>query len=336
MSFWGACNAMSFLGGGWYYIRLKITKKEDDKIALPDIKSVSISNISLFPNIELESTNLNIENSDKEKPSKAFMAMFMGFVDGDGYIEIGPQKQYHKDKSKIGNPESTIRARLVIRLHVRDTSLLEYFQKILNTGKITFLVKENQKRLIFTKASLETVILPLIKEYNLSYYTYNRLKQNYNLKFIIDNKLSHWSDLDLKTLNSKFETHYEELTKTNLLPLMIKNIDFQNWVVGFSMAEAWFGSKPSSPNTRYFQIRQTGAENLYLLKAICLLVTGRDAYKMNPDKDNSYQLVISANAEILKVIAFFSSNSLHPLYGYKAIQFATFCIARSGGETGKI
>lgn len=30
------------------------------------------------------------------KPKNKFMSMFMGLVDGDGYIEIGPQKQYNK------------------------------------------------------------------------------------------------------------------------------------------------------------------------------------------------------------------------------------------------
>ncbi len=29
-------------------------------------------------------------------PGKKFMSMFVGLVDGDGWIEIGPQKQYHK------------------------------------------------------------------------------------------------------------------------------------------------------------------------------------------------------------------------------------------------
>ena len=31
--------------------------------------------------------------NSKNLPTKEFMAMFMGLVDGDGYIEIGEQKQ---------------------------------------------------------------------------------------------------------------------------------------------------------------------------------------------------------------------------------------------------
>ena len=49
---------------------------------------------------------------------------------GDGYIEIGPQKQYNKlTKSPV---KSTIRARLVVRLHNRDADLLSYIKKVVN------------------------------------------------------------------------------------------------------------------------------------------------------------------------------------------------------------
>lgn len=59
----------------------------------------------------------------------------LGLFDGDGYIEIGPQKQYNKS----GNtPRSTIRARLVIRLHSIDVSLLTYLTKVL--GVVLFLI----------------------------------------------------------------------------------------------------------------------------------------------------------------------------------------------------
>lgn len=30
------------------------------------------------------------------KPDKKFMGMFLGFIDGDGYFDIGEQKQYNK------------------------------------------------------------------------------------------------------------------------------------------------------------------------------------------------------------------------------------------------
>jgi hypothetical protein len=42
------------------------------------------------------------------------MEKFIGILDGDGYIEIGPQKQYNTGPNN--KPKSTIRIRIVLRL----------------------------------------------------------------------------------------------------------------------------------------------------------------------------------------------------------------------------
>jgi hypothetical protein len=76
--------------------------------------------------------------------------MFMGLVDGDGYIEIGPQKQSNKSNNLHVQPKSTIRARLVIRLHNRDSALLNYLTDVLGVGSISSLDSNNQTRLIFS------------------------------------------------------------------------------------------------------------------------------------------------------------------------------------------
>lgn len=60
-----------------------------------------------------------------KKLDKKFLAMFMGFIDGDGYFDIGEQKQYNK-KTKAP-ARSTIRIRLASNLNIRDLALLEYF-----------------------------------------------------------------------------------------------------------------------------------------------------------------------------------------------------------------
>jgi len=115
--------------------------------------------------------------------------MFIGFVDGDGYFDIGSQKQTNK-KTKIP-AESTIRIRLSISLHNRDLALLNYFVKTLGVGKITPNVKREQVRVLFYKNELITVILPLIKEYNLKFLTYQRAEQFSKLNFILDNSIIH-------------------------------------------------------------------------------------------------------------------------------------------------
>jgi hypothetical protein len=118
-----------------------------------------------------------------------FMAMFLGLVDGDGYIEIGPQKQYQK-KTKV-LVKSTIRSRLVIRLHNRDRELLKFLVSKLNVGSLSELKKENQVRLIFTKSDLVNVILPLMTSFNLQFLTYNRQMQFLLLTHIYNNNIMH-------------------------------------------------------------------------------------------------------------------------------------------------
>ena len=136
-------------------------------------------------------------------PDKKFMSMFRGLVDGDGYIEIGPQKQYFPAKLTKSPAKSTIRARLVIRMHTRDTALLTYLTKVLGVGSLSSLDSVNQTRLIFTpwprtaaagaeaKRDLVTVIIPLIKLYNLQFLTINRDRQYALLNYILENNIVH-------------------------------------------------------------------------------------------------------------------------------------------------
>ena len=96
------------------------------------------------------------------KPDKNFMSMLMGLVDGDGYIEIGPQKQYNKSSVL---PKSTIRARLVIRLNNRDRDLLVYITKVLG-GRFNFKfrfrksnqINHLQKRFIHCNNTINKII----------------------------------------------------------------------------------------------------------------------------------------------------------------------------------
>lgn len=120
------------------------------------------------------------------------MSMFVGLVDGDGYIEIGPQKQYNKSTELPFPAKSTIRARLVIRLHNRDTALLTNLSKVLGVGSISNLTSVNQTRLIFSKKDLVAVIIPLMKLYNLQFLTGNRARQFALLNHIIKNQITHF------------------------------------------------------------------------------------------------------------------------------------------------
>jgi len=118
------------------------------------------------------------------------MAMFIGFLDGDGYFDIGEQKQYNKKTKTL--VKSTIRLRLASNVNVRDTYLLEYFVKVLGVGKISNMSGEREQvRIIFSKKDLISVILPLIKEYNLKFLTSQRVKQFAIFNYIIENSITH-------------------------------------------------------------------------------------------------------------------------------------------------
>jgi hypothetical protein len=243
------------------------------------------------------------------KPDKKFMALFMGFIDGDGYFDIGEQKQYNRDKTLA---KSTIRIRLATNIHIRDLSLLEYFVKVLGVGKISKMSGREQVRVIFSKKDLITVILPLIKEYNLQFLTYQRVNQFALLNYILENSITRWIDVDFK------EPKFISIPIHDLVQLDF----FTDWLVGFTIAEGSFGLK--SDGSAFYQLKQTGIDNVYILKAACWVITGREAYPMKADSVDAYQLSLSSRIDIEKVVSFFSTPNNHPLTGYKLTQYVVW------------
>ena len=103
------------------------------------------------------------------------MEIFIGILDGDGYIEIGPQKQYNKNPNN--QPKSTIIIRLGTNLHERDKEFLELIVTKLGVGKIDYSKSKNQYRLVFYQRDILSVIYPYMKSNNIEFLTYNRRKQ---------------------------------------------------------------------------------------------------------------------------------------------------------------
>lgn len=243
------------------------------------------------------------------------MAMFIGFMDGDGYFDIGEQKQYNKNKTLA---RSTIRVRLASNVNVRDLTLLEYFTKSLGVGKIDYsmMAGRQQVRVIFTKKDLFTVIIPLIKEYDLMFLTSQRAKQFAQVNYINENNITHWNEFNFK----------ESVFVAKSVQDLVKLDYYANWLVGFTMAEGSFGIKED--NSAFYQLKQSGFDNLNLLKAASLLITGEESNRIfNPDSRGAYQLSLSSKKNIEQVIYFFSSPDHHPLYSYKLDQYLTFISA---------
>lgn len=234
-------------------------------------------------------------------------------MDGDGYFDIGEHKQYNKvTKAHV---KSTIRIRLASNVHVRDLPLLEYFTQVLGVGKISPMSGREQVRVIFSKKDLVTVILPLIKKYNLQFLTSQRVKQYLFLNYILDNSIVQWENVNFQG------SEYTPIPWRDLV-----NLDFfANWLVGFTIAEGSFGVKTNL--SAFYQIRQTGEDNLDLIKAACWTIAGREAKPIKADSANSYQLTLSSKVDIQRVVYFFSSSNHHPLYGYKFSQYTIWLTA---------
>lgn len=262
-------------------------------------------------------SKLNINNSSNcnNKPNKNFMAMFIGFMDGDGYFDIGAQKQYNKKTKAL--VRSTIRIRLATNVNFRDLDLLKYFVETLGVGKIdTMSGGREQVRVIFSKKDLITVILPLIEKYNLEFLTSQRANQFALVKHILDNSITHWDEVNFKDTTFVAKS-VEQLVKLDY---------FADWLVGFTMAEGSFGVKKSG--SAFFQLKQKWIENVNILKAANLMITGEELNALlNPDSTGSYQLTLSSKKDIEKVVLFFSSAAYHSLHSYKLDCYNSFIVA---------
>lgn len=155
---------------------------------------------------------------------------------------------------------------------------------------------------------LSTVIIPLIKLYNLQFLTLNRVNQYSLLSYIIDNNIIHWEDVNFK--NPVYVVKSEQD--------LIKLDYFASWVVGFIIAESSFGIK--SKGSAFFSVKQKGLDNYNIIKGICLLIAEREAKPIKADAADCYQLTLSSKLGVEKVIKFFSSSD-NILYGHKLLQY---------------
>lgn len=99
------------------------------------------------------------------------------------------------------------------------------------------------------------------------------------------------------------------------------------------------GSIPSGAGIKgkgsaFYPIKQKGIDNYPIIKAIGLLITGREVNETKPDFADCYQLTLSSKSDVQKVISFFSSRpsplgqgEIHSLYSYKLNQYTLWLTA---------
>ena len=90
---------------------------------------------------------------------------------------------------------------------------------------------------------------------------------------------------------------------------------FNNWIVGFTIAEGSFFIKFN--NDGCFQLRQ----RLHLLLFQAFNLKFQTNRKIGLDKSLYNQFSVSSKADIQKVITFFSYSGHHPLLGYQLMRY---------------
>lgn len=264
---------------------------------------------SLIPLVLKRKVSSKVSKKYPKDISK-LIEIFVGVLDGDGYFDIGAQKQYNSSNTA----KSTIRIRLGINLHQSDIGLLELFQTKLGVGKINFCKSKNQYRLVLFKADILNVIYPYLIQNNIEFLNYNRRKQYFLFKYVIENNITHWEDLNLEKINNLFQQTNKQIDFTDILKLPY----FKNWLVGFTVAEGSFHIKKIG--SAHYSIVQSGHENYNLIKVIHYFIKGSSSFdhKINPEDSKVYRVSFSSKVDLTFIMNFFDKNQL---LGLKKIQY---------------
>lgn len=299
MSLWGATvitNLMSAIPwiGQDIVESIKYTEINPmlEKLILPTVGIININALK-------KGNSLRLNKKEYTQIPPSFIALLIGVIDGDGYIQI----------TKTG--KGFIAIKLVISVHLEDISTLQYIHSVLKIGKITT-YKDNRSptcKLILNKTDLQEVLFPLIIHHNIFFLT-NTRRDQFDLAMFILKK-------DIKM--------YEQIPNKQNIPTMFKLPEtpldytilsfFENWIVGFTVSEGSFFVKGNDDGC--FQLKQTLHINLFQAFKI-IFNTSRKLDNI----DGLYtQFSASSKSDIQAVINFFSYSGLHPLIGLKNIQY---------------
>lgn len=230
---------------------------------------------------------------------KSFLSMFVGIIDGDGYIHTG------------NSGKGFIKINLVLSLNIRDKSLLEYIKSILKIGDITYYPKSKTPttcKYIINKTDLQEILFPLLIYHNINFLTNTRIKQYNKARYIMENNISKYENINENNIKN-----YINLPKT---PEDYIKLDyFNNWIIGFTISDGSFHSKKN--NDFCFNIKQRIHD--ILLNAIKLVFN--TTVSIYNEKNKYQQLIMTSKKDIQTVINFYSYSGNHPLIGYKLLQY---------------
>lgn len=228
-----------------------------------------------------------------------FIAFLIGLIDGDGYIQI--------TKTSKG----FIAIKLILGLHLKDLSTLEYILTVLKIGKIQ--INKDHKspncKWIVSKTDLQEVLFPLLLFHNIFFLTSTRRSQFDLAMFILTNDIKLF--VNINNLTNVPIVFNLPVSATDYLNLKF----YSNWLVGFTVAEGSFLIKKNLDAC--FQLKQR--MHLTLFESFKLLFDTNS--KIHTEQNMFHQFTVSSKKDIQKVINFFSFSGHHPLIGLKSIQY---------------
>ena len=264
---------------------------ENNFIYLNILPIIGVINSKALHKIKLRTED---ERQDILKISPSFLAMFVGLIDGDGYIAI------------TKTPGGYIRIDLIISLDLRDLDLIKYIHSVLKVGRINKYPKLNTVKLTISRTDLQTIVFPLFVYHNFYFLTDTRRAQYDKAMFILQNNIKKYSELP------------DKFNICNNLPETAKDYCelpfFQNWIVGFTIAEGSFFVKNN--NDICFSLRQRSHKLLF--EAFKIIFDTNTKIEV---KEGHSKFLVSSVKDIQKVVEFFSFLNLHPIVGYKLTQY---------------
>lgn len=286
--------------------------------------------ISVYNDHTLYKNNQHVNDYNFNYIDKNLLALIVGFIDGDGYIRITKKTKinsYVKKKTdkygyntinKVDNIDY-IYISLIINLKENDIELLKYFQKHLNIGKVYNITPKKGSKLArweINKTDLFNIFVPLLEYYNIKFLIKIRQEQFLLLKYIKYNKLIKYEDI------IKNKSNINEYIENNLIYNNFNKLYyFNNWLVGFTMAEGSFLIKKNKDIC--FQLKQKYNFELFY-DIIKLFNTSSKLYIYK----NKYVLFsVSSINDIQNIINFFSFSYNHPLLGYKLLSYNSWLLA---------
>lgn len=302
MSLWGATVITNLLSAiPWIGQDIVESIKYIDECNKFNLLSVILPTIGVVHHNALKKTNKNVRSNKKEYLTipPHFLSFLVGFIDGDGYIQI--------TKTSKGY----IAIKLVISLHINDISTLEYILSVLKIGKIN-IYRDNKDpscKLVINKTDLQEILFPLLVHHSIFFLTETRNNQFNTAMYILNQNLKNFDQIP----------NVNNIPKIFTLPASandyVKLNFFNNWIVGFTMAEGSFFVKSNKDGC--FQLKQRIHFNLFESFKL-IFETNR---KIEIENNLYNQFSVSSKADIQKVINFFSFSGLHPLLGLKGISY---------------